>query len=291
MMKKSIFVLLLALCLGLTGCSSGNNKTEESDNKVEDNTVNEDFINSTHQLIKDKGYSIEEIEGLKDFQFVDKVYDNEVLERYNKIQGYMYTEALYEEFFVEGWEEWYNETLLTVVPDEKILKSKKYYHEPDNKTEYKKYKLIGYIILPVVYNQDITHDKNGETIRHFSKFAPCMPNRDNYALKYNSEYDFIYNKKTDYTKVFEKYGLTRELGALRFYNISDYDPIKESIDTKTFDKIYFMEDDDFKKYLDNNSMKTVEINCPDILTEDLKNTYEDEMDVNKKVKVLQFKVK
>lgn len=74
--------MLIAFCLILTlivGCS----KQSEED-KVEE------YTKEVMDLVASKGYTVEEIAALQHGQKVEKIYDNEVLERFGKVLVYEY---------------------------------------------------------------------------------------------------------------------------------------------------------------------------------------------------------
>ena len=75
-------VLVFGSIFGLTGCSGNNDKPEEIQTPTED---------VLEPVVPEKTPEELEIEQLQDFQVVDKDYNNEILESYNKIMGYEYT--------------------------------------------------------------------------------------------------------------------------------------------------------------------------------------------------------
>lgn len=94
--KKGILVFIVAavMVLGVFGINKYyEKKRNDKEIKKTENSIAE-FYEETERLIQENGYTYEEISALQDFQIVDKQYNNAVLERFNKIQGYLYISGL-----------------------------------------------------------------------------------------------------------------------------------------------------------------------------------------------------
>ena len=74
--------LVFGSIFGLTGCSGNNDKPAEIQTPTED---------VLEPVAPEKTPEELEIEQLQDWQEVDRDYDNSILERYNKIMGYVYS--------------------------------------------------------------------------------------------------------------------------------------------------------------------------------------------------------
>lgn len=72
--------MMVTSAFALTGCS--NKDTDKKENAPVEEVVSEQPVEKTPYEL--------ELESLQDFQVTDKTYPNEDLERYNKIQGYVY---------------------------------------------------------------------------------------------------------------------------------------------------------------------------------------------------------
>ena len=148
---KKIFFVVIAMVL-FVGCSSNGGKGTKFNNV---NNKVQAYYDKVNKMVADKGYTIEEISALTSGQEVDKAYDNEVLIRFGKIQGYLYD-------VTEEWNDGLIEgpivdkrTEYSILPPDKIHEEYKDYYE-DNK-HFSKYtvQLSKYIIFDSYYDSDL----------------------------------------------------------------------------------------------------------------------------------------
>lgn len=79
--KKVLLAIFLSLTMGLTACT-----VKENENSNNGNGATEEEVEPKKELTPLE----KEISELEEFQITDKIYDNEDLEPYNLIQGYLY---------------------------------------------------------------------------------------------------------------------------------------------------------------------------------------------------------
>lgn len=162
-MKTKKYLGILVLTLGVI-CFSFLvfNQTEKNKLKSE----KEKFIKDTENLVLSKGYTLEDIQNLRDFQIVDKPYDNEVLERFNKVQGYIYEHYSILPSGLKIYSGNLNTSILSEEDSIRRLELETKYLS-NGKAEYCS-TLLKYIILPArITNFDDPNAKRKEICKHF----------------------------------------------------------------------------------------------------------------------------
>lgn len=150
-MKKCLsLILVFVMITVLVGCATKEDATDTG------KSATKGYSEKIAQLVTDKGYTVEEIAGLKLGQEVDKAYDNEVLARFGKVQGYVYDVTL-------KWNDGFFEGPITdkrveysVLPLDKMKEENKDYY--DDNMHFGKYtiKLSKMMIFDLYFSDDLS---------------------------------------------------------------------------------------------------------------------------------------
>lgn len=168
MMLSGFFVITSAMTM--TGCS--NEKTSQK----EDNNV----VTSEEPVEKELTPLEKEISELKDFQEVDKTYDNKDLEPFNKMQGYLY--SIKEANVNEDLE------LIELIPPTKDGLA-----ELDKDGE--EYKFIGNVIVPCYFIYI-------EAYEEWAKYYPRLMNDTDFSGYARVDDEYIYATPEELEKTF-----------------------------------------------------------------------------------------
>lgn len=142
---KAVLAVLIAVLISACGTQGSG-----------DSKIISDYYDKVNQLVTDKGYTMEEISELKSNQEVKKPYDNEVLARFGKVQGYVYD-------ITHKWNDGLNEgpftnkeTEYSILPLEEMKKEKKDIY--DDSKHFDKYtvKLSKMVIFDNYYTPDLS---------------------------------------------------------------------------------------------------------------------------------------
>lgn len=205
------------------------------------------YLEELNAFVTNKGYELSEIQQLKDFQIVDKEYDNEVLERFNKIQGYIYHYTYHDKYFVEGWvasEPFY---FTSIEKNDDYIKGVKK-NSPDSIDSYKEYGFSGYIILPCYYvlNDDIKGNygiqENDLTRKYIKKYGSCGEDYSGMSFKLNNDFD--------YARHYQEQGFIKEMKDFSF----SYELVPSHLNG-AFEKYYYLTDDTIEQYIKDEVIK------------------------------------
>lgn len=241
--KLLLSMVVVFTAITLSGCKAQNQKNANH----QETSKSAKYLEELNTFVTNKGYDFGEIQQLKDFQIVDKEYDNEVLERFNKIQGYIYHYTSHDKYFVEGWVTNGPFYFTSIEKNDDYINGMRKY-SPDSTDSYDEYGFSGYIILPCYYvpSDDIKGNygiqENDLTRKYIKKYGSCGEDYSRMSFKLNNDFD--------YAGHYQEQGFIKEMKDFSF----NYELVPSNLNG-AFEKYYYLTDDTIEQYIKDGAIK------------------------------------